>query len=921
MQKEIKYSGYTAQPDDYSCADGDLSLALGCIPDNGAMQPVFKPKEVYKLATGEDIIFIHKTGGSAKHTVYIVYNQSSGLLKGIDADATTTSYAIGTVKSLYEVNAIGNTLIALSPSGLHYWLWKKGAYTDLGDHIPELPISFGLKYEWKQGDEFKIEYGGHSLMYDSSKYGFAFCNTYDVNSTVGGTPNDDYITQRVQAKANKFIADEATNKGRFIYPFLVRYAFRLFDGNYAMASAPILMECVTGCSPLPLVTRRSYNGNGDAHRYYECWWCRITAPVFDLMYKVISSSALTELKKWEDIVKSVDIFISKPVYTYDQNGKIESNVPTSTIDFSVYGSNSGDSQGYTVQSAITRIKKYITDNDYASESNVGFLTPLPARTADSIYGDIENTGNFFLLKSYRLDELVTTMSKVDVKSDYLQSLVNRTQLPSDDFDSHDTLLPTRSFAYNQRLNLSGISKSLFEGFKPDCLHSYMDKGYNIDSIFVFIKQDGEEIIVSTRAINTSSPSAGEIRYFFYPNANAYKAIVSYRKGGRATYNLKEHPFLNGAYYFDGFKTPTSSSSTTAPTATSAVVSQPSKVYTSAVNNPFFFPLNGINTVGTGTIMDICAAARPLSQGQFGQFPLYCFSSDGIWALEVSDTGTYKAKQPISRDVCVNADSITQMDSSVLFVTDRGIMHISGSVTECLSDIIDTETPFSISALGTEAQVKALINVFNSKLSEDEQQTTDQLPSTFTIAPFRTFLIGDGNDNKGCRMVYDYTHQHVIVFNPSYQYAYVYSLRSRAWGMLLTLHALQHPVNAYPSAMAVEKYDEVNRLVDFSAYGDTSQAFLIITRPLKLDNPDVHKTVDTIIQRGMFHKGNVCQVLYASRDLYNWQLIWSSTDHYLRGNFGTPYKYFRLAVIGSLSDGETLYGCSVSYTPRLTDQLR
>ena len=82
MIKDIKYNGYTAQPSDYSCPDGDLSLSLGAIPDNGTVQPFFPPKVVLTLKDGEDIIFIHKTTG---YTHYIVYTAASGLLKALDA--------------------------------------------------------------------------------------------------------------------------------------------------------------------------------------------------------------------------------------------------------------------------------------------------------------------------------------------------------------------------------------------------------------------------------------------------------------------------------------------------------------------------------------------------------------------------------------------------------------------------------------------------------------------------------------------------------------------------------------------------------------------------------------------------------------------------------------------------------------------
>lgn len=339
-----------------------------------------------------------------------------------------------------------------------------------------------------------------------------------------------------------------------------------------------------------------------------------------------------------------------------------------------------------------------------------------------------------------------------------------------------------------------------------------------------------------------------------------------------------------------------------------MIDVPNKIYTSAVNDPYFFPLAGINTVGTGTIVGISSAARALSQGQFGQFPLYCFSTDGIWALEVGSDGFYKARQPISRDVCTNPDSITQMDSSVVFVTDRGIMHISGSSTECLSDILDTETPFDISSLPHAADI---INVFNECLADNEKQGNLQLPADFTLKPFRTFL-------AGCRIAYDYTHQHIIVFNQDYNYAYVYSMRSQAWGMMVMLHKMSHTVNSYPDAMAM---DADHRLVNFSEYATTAEAFLLITRPLKLEAPDIQKTVDTIIQRGVFPNGSVAQVLYGSRDMYHWQLVWSSADHYLRGFAGTPYKYYRIAVIGRLREGDSLYGSSIQFTPRLTDQPR
>jgi len=97
--------------------------------------------------------------------------------------------------------------------------------------------------------------------------------------------------------------------------------------------------------------------------------------------------------------------------------------------------------------------------------------------------------------------------------------------------------------------------------------------------------------------------------------------------------------------------------------------------------------------------------------------------------------------------------------------------------------------------------------------------------------------------------------------------------------------------------------------------------MLVTRPLKLDAANVLKTVDTIIQRGYFRKGHVKTILYGSRDLFNWQLVSSSEDHYLRGFSGSPYKYFRVVLLCSLSADESVSGCTVQFTPRLTNQPR
>ena len=61
MIKEIKYNGYSANPSDYECADGDLATSIGVIPENGALKPILPPSEVLQLESGVSVIYIHET--------------------------------------------------------------------------------------------------------------------------------------------------------------------------------------------------------------------------------------------------------------------------------------------------------------------------------------------------------------------------------------------------------------------------------------------------------------------------------------------------------------------------------------------------------------------------------------------------------------------------------------------------------------------------------------------------------------------------------------------------------------------------------------------------------------------------------------------------------------------------------------------
>lgn len=910
MNKEIKYNGLSTVPPDNTCQDGDSAMLLNLVPEDGALKPVSAPKVVFNFGKNHSVVYVHK---ATTYTHYIIINtDNKKLLWTIDGSNFTDLYSIGD-RELYQVVGVGNTLIALTNKGMFYFLWKgdTSGYLFLGNEIPELPISFGLQGEMQRTDEFTLEFDNLSWETKIKEGGSSYVSYNEFTDE-----NKKKITSQVLAKVNKFIADRSTNKGKFIFPFLVRYAYRLYDGNLIRHSAPILMVCSTSCAPIVL-WRHIYGKNGLNRADV-----RVVGMLHSLDYAAIKQSDIDLLKDWTDIVKSVDIFVSKPIYTYDQNGECDK-----FFNYDEYGD---EAWGYSICKHINQaadktkypLRYQKKDMGYLYQmtfdkdnlgTRPGGILGLPRKDSSTVKEDIRNCSNFYFLESIKIEQLTTTRTLLNIEEDYLQSLVNR-EVMTDDYDSHDKIIPKYAFGYNARVNLANIRKKLFDGFNAgamlpftdgyvkhwsDTSPTILDKTINI-SVYVFIKQDGRDIIVHGEAgvFGYENP----VLFLYYPNGNAYKAIVTAWDYLGTFYEvpLERHAFLNGAFYYGGwndlekrtYNSPTTSSEE------ERTIEIPNKIYTSEVNNPFYFPVTGINTVGTGKILGISTAAKALSQGQFGQFPLYAFTDEGVWALEINSTGGYSAKQPITRDVCLSSKSITQIDSAVLFTTDRGIMLLQGSQAMCISDVLNGENAVPITVL---PKIDKIL------------EHADLSKGTLRILPFMDFV-------RDCRMIYDYEYQRIIAYNNSKEYncnyAYIFSLKSKQWGMMQS--NIADNVNSYPDALAVLNDGS---LVNFSDETDKVYKGIVVSRPIKLDAYDIHKSVDSIIQRGVFKKGHVKSILYASNDLYNWVPVWSSIDHYLRGFRGTPYKYIRIVLLANLSNNEGITGCSVQFTPRLTNQPR
>ncbi len=894
MVKDLNYSGLSATPSDYSAPDGDLAIALNLIPEDGALRPVRQPSRLSAIPHGladdnglpinPSAVYIHTHSDGVRHIIvrydkWLFHHElfAAGTDTPTDLPDDLSSWDPMPVllpQGDIRFAALGDILLVSTVDSLIKLRWKKSRYSEIGS-IPIPAIGFTLKRKevsYPEALPFATSYRGAPEYKPDPNAAIVYDKAHAAE-----------YSNALLANANALVARE-TRRGRFTQPFLARAAFRLFDGSLVPVTSPVLMVPASAFSPY--IDASFMETTGNLQGYFRAVSCSLAIHVPFLP------------SEWEDMVIALEIYVSAPIFTYDQSKEIDYRLRSATsqqsLTHAAYDRDDPDNDRFFYD-GVSFMRKDVG----ASNRGDGTYWNFPYRSSRQITDEIKSISTFYRIHSITAADLPFgtrgnslsgynhTISPPEGKLETLRTLP---VLPDMAHTSYAEFAGATMHVYNSRLHLANFRSIPSKGFRLPSAAT---------ATYVSIRSSlGPEMTIKVDPCVQFSDKGPLFAYF--PHPQAFRAI--HIDGDKAyVIPLVTHDFLDGAVYCGDFDdasispVPSGSVSDLCTVTTGASIPKQSTIYVSEVNNPLVFPARYALSVGSGTVLAIASAAKPLSQGQFGQFPLYAFTTEGVWALEISPTGTYSARQPITRDVCINPASVTPIDSAVLFATDRGIMLISGSTAQCISDPIASDTPVPLSFLPAFDKLCAMAGW--------------EVAACLPIVPFSDFL-------KECRMLYDYVRRRIIVHSPSRSYAYLYSLKSKLWGMAYS--DISAPVNSYPRALAVDKG---GNLVDFSSGSGKPLPAMLLTRPIKFDAPDILKTVDTLIQRGCFLKGHVSSVIYGSRDLFSWHLVNSSVSHYFANRRGTPYKYFRIALICNLDKTESVYGCTVQYTPRFTNRPR
>lgn len=454
-------------------------------------------------------------------------------------------------------------------------------------------------------------------------------------------------------------------------------------------------------------------------------------------------NATDDLKKYQEYIKSVNIYMSNPI---------------DIINFS---------------------EDYITFDNYSSENNKYIPYNITSAGLEKQL--------LYKIKSYSLDEVSTGKAKGQFE-------FGKDIIPTNKTLGVDNGLITRSGkvqAYNNRLHYfdTRCRINLSQGYHVKC-RSTSDLSYTAD-MYVYLRGPEGDIIVKFNDIELYSYVANE-PYFsqldamiIIQDSRAYK-IVFVRPGYYSEVYLDPSPRYNYSYAYckdviftDGDQ----------DIVASNIYSEFNAINVTAANNPIIFPVEHSYAVPS-TITTLGLATEPISQTQIGQYPLYIFTDNGIYALEQGNGSVlYSNLILINTDAC-NKD-ICQTRNGVIYIANSNVYLLSGRNNLNLS--LALKGPIDMDIRQCSSYQNACMN---SVLYEIDKYLSQ--------VPIEEYL-------KNAMLSYVTTTDDLIVSNPDFPYSYVFSFPYKTW------HKTTEVFNRVGDNI-LQRYILTNHITDLKATG-------------------------------------------------------------------------------------------------------
>lgn len=634
---------------------------------------------------------------------------------------------------------------------------------------------------------------------------------------------------------------------------------------------------------------------------------------------------------------------------------------TSTLKFSsIYGSSRGFRYKFS-----TAQKNILEDYEGLIDSLcVFFSEPSEALNIDTDFGDyilrsgtqhepplnnlensFKNTSSFYLVHEFPLKEIIenpeiTTTFNPNPNYNIITTFET---LPINDFTNHE-YVGNYNYGYNSRLHLANVTTILSKSYKLWLYLTQDDLTTGPFIIEAYLNTDQGEKIIKHEIGDITYWSVAS--YFYldgivcYPDTRCYRLkLIEDEEDGSynlmAQYDLQPHPVLNLAFYSNPYAyTDAYGNSTTYPAdiifsypdsivsdynlaTEDKTIQDTNRLQVSELDNPFYYPTLKSYRISDPetTIIGVSSVAEIISQGQFGQYPLYAFTTDGIYTLEQGiGSVLYASIVPVSREVCNNANSIVSFNGGIFFSTDNGLYIIAGNAIQEISDTIEGVPDNYVES-----------NPHFQRYTDKSNLV--ELYDNLSSINFLTFL-------ESAILSYDYINSEIIISNPtltsaessfSYDYSYVYNIKYNTWHKIT--QTFSQFINNYPEALA---YDDITDTIYNITEEDSDDyiSCLIQTRPLNLGTQTLKK-IRRMFLRGNFEnkeKKSIGVYIFSSNNGRDW-LLQSGKQNSKSEFFDvetssclTSSKYFVVLFTGQIKNSQ-ITQIDIEFQEKWTRKLR
>ena len=726
MQKSFSFKGINRSTDVVLAQDGECLDVVNMRMSNGSLLPMPQPVTVASLRSACPAVYHHPTAGcyigvtaDEERTLRFYDGSFAPMMSGDEM------LAFSSLRGVNGIEFVGNIVCCLTDSGIFYLLFENGTYLSLGERplMPDVKITLSSKVE--------------RLITDDAYY-----NASDTDELEHSWIHNEkgYINECISA-LNK--------AGYYIDRALFRVALRLYDGSYMNISNVIYMSDEANGGGVGRDGKNMVSVAVDTSspsRY------KVSVRGFRPEFSFSISPAL---QAWRNIVVGVDIFstVSIPgkksvpekrvdnsevykektleelwediasaslyykVAEYDVDGNLlnrlddvsstslalQQGLETATVPSSQSGYDVGCSFLYNGRLHIAAFKEYFFKG-YNAEA----------------YRTAEGTGGY-------VNEMIVQVKLRTTQGEFVTGSTFH-EPPLGDNGFAPLLPPLLTYPDARACEMTVYLKMgsiVYRKVFPLKAHKYLNMAYYLhrwyvpfnvtvsalfanggqpiasipseDVLQLFGHETGtHEVIYSasgncwTYKGNSFPPSQySDLRIFgIHRNAvDGDKLLFTIKYGQVTDFTFKDIDNIT----FDDTWEQVDGMPVTAPTPCEERFNV---MKVSMVENPFVFPAACTYTPSQSSIVGFSSNTIALSPGQFGQFPLYVFCNDGIWAMSVDTSGSvaYLTCNQVSRDICVNPASICGVGGGVLFAGKQGMMLIAGNSVSRVSTALDGDSP-------------------------------------------------------------------------------------------------------------------------------------------------------------------------------------------------------------------------------------